>query len=93
MASKKAEGVVAVDVDGTRVEVDMGYIRSWAGVVQAGRMASTQMSDGERFLAMVDYYTSAIANVEEVTEAVGERPADEVFAMLSDAVKEATPKN
>ena len=92
MAEDKS-GVTAVEVDGVGIEVDMAYIRSWAGVVQAGRMASSQLSDTDRFLAMVGYYESAIANIDEVTEAVGGRPADEVFALLSEAVKEATPKN
>ena len=91
--AKENNAPTQVEVGGIAVAVDMAYVRSWAGVMQAKKMASTELPETERFLAMVEYYEHVVANIDEVTEAAGERPADEVFALLSEAVKAATPKN
>ena len=91
-AKDKADNVT-VDVDGLSVDVDLAYTRSWAGVRQAARMVSSQLDDTAKFVAMVEYYESAIANMDEVTEAIGSSEADKAFQVFADAVKKATPKN
>ena len=100
MAAKKEQAAeasgretVAVRVGDVDVAVDLTYVRSWAGLRQAARMASSQLSDVEKLVAMFEYYELAVPNVDEVSESMPDAPADEVLGLLSEAVRKATPKN
>ena len=95
-ASKnKAENsaVKAVEVDGIEVQVDTAYVQSWDGMRKAARMASSERTDEEKGVAVFEYYERAIPNLDDVSEAMAGKPADEVMGLLSRAVMEATPKN
>ena len=91
MAAKSP--VKAVEVDGIEVQVDTAYVQSWDGMRKAARMASSERTDEEKGVAVFEYYERAIANLDDVSEAVAGKPADEVMGLLSRAVMEATPKN
>ena len=100
MAARKggaAEGrqseVVEVEVGGRTVQVDLSYARSWAGVRQAAKMASSQLPDSDRFVALLEYYEAVVPNIDEVTQDMADDDANTVIEMLAAAVKEATPKN
>lgn len=95
-ASKnKAENsaVKAVEVDGIEVQVDTAYTQSWDGMRKAARMASSERTDEEKGVAVFEYYERAIPNLDDVSEAMAGKPADEVMGLLSKAVMAATPKN
>lgn len=85
--------VKAVEVDGIEVQVDTAYTQSWDGMRKAGRMASSERTDEEKGVAMFEYYERAIANLDDVSEAMTGKPADAVTGLLSRAVMAATPKN
>ena len=90
-----APDVKTVEVDGVRVQVNMSYVRSWEGVMQAKRMQDTSKSEQDRFWAMVEYYDRVCPNASEVAGALGGESVDvsAVFAAINRAVKAATPKN
>lgn len=95
-ASKnKAENsaVKAVEIDGIEVQVDTAYTQSWDGMRKAARMASSERTDEEKGVAVFEYYERAIPNLDDVSEAMAGKPADEVMGLLSKAVMAATPKN
>jgi len=92
-AAQEAAAIKAVEVNGVKVEVSTAYIRSWDGLRKAARMASPDASDAEKLAVMFDYYEHAVANLDEVVEAVGGGDAEAVLAVLARAVGEAAPKN
>lgn len=63
------------------------------GCAKAARMASSERTDEEKGVAVFEYYERAIPNLDDVSEAMSGKPADEVMGLLSRAVMEATPKN
>ncbi len=85
--------VKAVEVDGIEVQVDTSYTQSWDGMRKAARMASSERTDEEKGVAMFEYYERAIANIDDVSDAMAGKPADAVMGVLSRAVMAATPKN
>ena len=97
MASKSktevTDTVKAVEVDGIEVQVDTSYTQSWDGMRKAARMASSERTDEEKGVAMFEYYERAIANIDDVSDAMAGKPADAVMGVLSRAVMAATPKN
>lgn len=94
MADKGTEtDIKRVKAGGLEVEVDLAFMRSWKGIRLAARMQSTERSDSERFMDVIDYYESAIPNLADVDEAMPDAEASEVFELLAEAVKKATPKN
>ena len=90
-----APDVKTVDVDGVAVQVNMSYVRSWDGVMQARRMQDDSRSADEKFWAMVEYYDHVCPNAADVAVALGGELADvgAVFGAINRAVKAATPKN
>lgn len=91
--------VKTVDVGGVSVKINVTFTQSWDGIMQAVEMQrinedenSTEVS---KVVAIVDYYSQAIANLEEVKEALGggSVAAAEVFDVLGKALVEATGKN
>lgn len=94
MAAADEAAVKAVEIDGVEVEVDLVYMRSWAGVRQAALTQSSELNEGQRMAAMVEYYEHAVPNIDDVAAAVGESaPLDAVVAVVNRAIREATPKN
>ena len=85
--------VKAVEVDGIEVQVDTSYTQSWDGMRKAARMASSERTDEEKGVAMFEYYERAIANIDDVSDAMAGKPADAGMGVLSRAVMAATPKN
>ena len=67
-----------VMVDGIAVVIDVEYQNSWDGVMQAAKMQKLANDEsvevGEKFLAVLEYYSSVIANIDEVKEALGGNP-------------------
>ena len=82
-----------VTVNGVEVTVDLAYVQSWEGIRKGAFMNSPQHSDGERGVAMVEYFERAIANIDDINEAMASEAADKVMALLDKAITEATPKN
>lgn len=91
--AESADAVKAVEVDGVDVQVDTSYTQSWDGMRKAARMASSERTDEEKGVAMFEYYERAIANLDDVSDAMAGKPADAVMGLLSRAVMAATPKN
>ena len=90
MAAKNQK---TVTVDGVEVTVDLAYVQSWEGIRKGAYANSTQHSEGERGMAMMEYFERAIANLDEISESMAAEPADKVMALLDKAIAEATPKN
>lgn len=90
---ESADAVKVVEVDGVEVQVDTSYTQSWDGMRKAARMASSERTDEEKGVAMFEYYERAIANLDDVSDAMTGKPADAVMGLLSRAVMAATPKN
>lgn len=91
MAGKKQ--AAQVTVDGIAVEVDLAYIRSWDGIRMAAHMQDAGRDDAERLADMIAYYEGAVSNIDDVSEQMRGRAAEDVVALLGRAVQEATPKN
>lgn len=92
-AADSGHGVKTVKVGGISVDVDLDYMRSWDGIRMAARMQSSERTDADRLVDMIGYYERAIPNMGEIDEAMSGRDANEVLALLAEAVKKATPKN
>ncbi len=88
-----ADTIKAVEVDGIEVRVDTAYTQSWDSMRKAARMVSSERTDEEKGVAMFEYYERAIANLDDVSDAMAGKPADAVMDVLSRAVMAATPKN
>lgn len=90
MAANKTK---TVTVDGIEVRVDLAYTQSWDGIRKAARAQSGELAEEQRVVCVMEYYERAIANLDEVSEALGDKPASDVVALLGKAITEATPKN
>lgn len=93
MADKAAENIKTVTVKGVDVDIDLGYARSWAGIRAAARTGSSELNEGGRFQALLDYYDRIVANMDEIDEKMRDAEGSEVIALLGEAVRKATPKN
>ena len=97
MAARKPQNVV--EIDGIKIKVNSGYLKSWDGVRQAVEMqrlaADEEASNEEKFMAVFDYYNNAIENLEEVVDALGggSTPIEDVFAICSKALAGSSAKN
>lgn len=97
MAARKPQNVV--EIDGIKIKVNSGYLKSWDGVRQAVEMqrlaADEEASNEEKFMAVFDYYNNAIENIDEIVGALGggSTPIDEVFAICSKALSVSSAKN
>lgn len=97
MAARKPQNVV--EIDGIKIKVNSGYLKSWDGVRQAVEMqrlaADDEASNEDKFMAVFDYYNSAIENLEEVVDALGggSTPIEDVFAICSKALAGSSAKN
>ncbi len=89
---KKSE-VCTVKLEGIEVQVNLQFIKSWEGIRLSAHMQSPEKSVEDKLLDVVAYYERAVANMDEVSEKLGDRPADEVLKFVGKAIKEATPKN
>ena len=99
MAARK-QSQKAVEVDGVKVVVNTEFIRSWDGVRLTSEMrrlsADESAGEGEKVAAMMEYFTEAVPNVDEVVESLGGGAvADfgEVVNLLVRAIGGVTPKN
>lgn len=97
MAARKPQNVV--EIDGIKIKVNSGYLKSWDGVRQAVEMqrlaADDEASNEDKFMAVFDYYNSAIENLEEVVDALGggSTPIEDVFAIAAKALADSSAKN
>ena len=97
MAARKPQNVV--EIDGIKIKVNSGYLKSWDGVRQAVEMqrlaADEEASNEDKFMAVFDYYNNAIENIDEIVDALGggSTPIDEVFAICSKALSVSSVKN
>ena len=97
MAARKPQNVV--EIDGIKIKVNSGYLKSWDGVRQAVEMqrlaADKEASNEDKFMAVFDYYNNAIENIDEIVDALGggSTPIDEVFAICSKALSVSSVKN
>lgn len=98
MGARKT-AIKAVEVDGITVKINLEYMQSWDGVMQAAEMQRAvkdgEASEGEQFIAVLDYYTNVIVNIDDVCEALGggSVPASDVFAVLGKAMAAVSAKN
>lgn len=94
---EQSKQIVTVEQDDIIVEIDTHYMRSWPGIRQAAHMQSSQLSESDRFFAMVEYYENICPNIDDINDALIEKSpyvdANDVFRFIADAVKKATPKN
>lgn len=88
----KESNIKVVEVEGTKVEVDLDFVQSWNGIRLAACMESTERSDDERGMATVKYMERAIANIDEVSAAIGDDRADAALALFQKAITSAIPK-
>ena len=88
-----------MEIDGIKIKVNSGYLKSWDGVRQAVEMqrlaADEEASNEDKFMAVFDYYNNAIENIDEIVDALGggSTPIDEVFAICSKALSVSSVKN
>lgn len=98
MAARKP-AAKAVEVDGVKVRIDTDYVKSWDGVAQAVEMQrlanDEEATDADKMLALFGYYSRAIANIDEIKEALGggNVPADKVFDIATKALQSGNSKN
>lgn len=98
MAARKPKAE-AVEVDGIAVKVNTAYLKSWDGVRQAVEMQrlgkDEEAGNDEKFMAVFDYYSNAIENMDEIVEALGggNTPIDEVFTVAAKALAISSAKN
>lgn len=97
MAARKPSNVV--EIDGIEIKVNSSYLKSWDGVRQAVEMqrlaADDEASNEEKFMAVFDYYSNAIGNIDEIVDALGggSTPIEDVFAICSKALSVSSAKN
>ena len=97
MAARKTANVV--EIDGVKIKVNSGYLKSWDGVRQAVEMQrlanDEEASNEEKFMAVFDYYSNAIENLDEVVDALGggTTPIEDVFAIAAKALAVSSEKN
>ena len=97
MAARKTANVV--EIDGVKIKVNSGYLKSWDGVRQAVEMqrlaADNEASNEEKFMAVFDYYNNSIENLDEVVDALGggTTPIEDVFAIAAKALAVSSEKN
>ena len=72
MADKVIE---TVEVDGISIDVNVSYFTSWKGVKQASEVMSvandSNANDMQRVGVMLPYFEGAVANFDDVLEALG----------------------
>lgn len=96
MAAKPSN---VVEIDGIKIKVNSGYLKSWDGVRQAvemQRLASDEEAGNEqKFMAVFDYYQNAIENIGEIVDALGggSTPIEDVFAIAAKALAASSEKN
>lgn len=94
-----AKDVTSIEVDGITVEIDQAYVRSWPGLDAAARMQDESLTQTERFVATVRYYSGVCPNINDVLAALREARPDEevtgsdVMEFVARAIRESTPKN
>ena len=98
MAKEQTQTVATIERDGISVEVDLGFMRSWKGVVLAADMQSSRLDDAARLSVTVSYYREVCPNIDDVDEALraasdGPVEAGDVMQFVAECVREATPKN
>lgn len=97
MAARKPSNVV--EIDGVKIKVNSAYLKSWDGVKQAVEMqrlaTDEEAGNDEKFLAVFDYYSKAIENLDGVVDALGggSTPIEDVFAICSKALSISSVKN
>ena len=97
MAARKPQD--AIEVDGVSIKVNTDYLKSWDGVRQAVEMqrlaADDEASNEDKFMAVLDYYSNAIGNIDEVADALGggSTPVEDVFAICAKALSASSAKN
>lgn len=97
MAARKPNS--AVEVDGVAIEVNTDYLKSWDGVRQAVEMqrlaSDDEASNEDKFMAVLDYYSNAIVDIDGVVDALGggSTPIEDVFAICSKALSISSAKN
>lgn len=97
MAARKPENIV--EIDGIKVKVNSGYLKSWDGVKQAVEMQRLAADDGatneDKFMVVFDYYNNAILNIDEIVDALGggATPIDDVFTIAAKALAASSEKN
>ena len=97
MAAQKPKNVV--EIDGIQIKVNSGYLKSWDGVRQAVEMQrlakDEKAGDDEKFMAVFDYYSNAIENMDEIVDALGggSTPIEDVFAIAAKALAASSEKN
>lgn len=97
MAARKTANVV--EIDGVKIKVNSGYLKSWDGVRQAVEMqrlaSDDEATNEEKFMAVFDYYNNAIENLDEVVDALGggSTPIEDVFAIAAKALAVSSEKN
>lgn len=97
MAARKP--IKTVDVDGIAVKIDTDYVKSWDGVMQAVEMQrlanDEEATDADKLMSLFGYYSKAIANIDEIKEALGggNVPADKVFDIATKALQLGSSKN
>ena len=96
MAAKPSN---VVEIDGIKIKVNSGYLKSWDGVRQAVEMqrlaSDDEATNEEKFMAVFDYYNNAIENMDEVVDALGggSTPIEDVFALAAAALAASSEKN
>ena len=96
MAAKPSN---VVEIDGIKIKVNSGYLKSWDGVRQAVEMqrlaSDDEATNEEKFMAVFDYYGNAIENIDEIVDALGggSTPIEDVFALAAKALAASSEKN
>lgn len=97
-----ADSIVTVDVDGIEVEVDLSYVSSWPGMLDASKMQDEGLPQSERGMASVSFYDHTCPNSRMVYSRLrdladdGEAPSEttaRMMGVLAQAVVKASPKN
>ena len=96
MAAKPSS---VVEIDGIKIKVNSGYLKSWDGVRQAVEMqrlaGDEEAGNEQKFMAVFDYYQNAIENIDEIVDALGggSTPIEDVFAIAAKALAVSSEKN
>ena len=88
-----------VEVDGVNVKINTDFLKSWDGVSKAVEMQrlsnDESATEGEKMVAIFEYYNSAVSNLDEVVEALGGASIDAsvVFESIGKAITAVAGKN
>ena len=94
--------ITVAEVDGIEVEVDLSYISSWPGMLDVAAMQDETLSQSERGIASLSFYSHTCPSSRKVYAQLREMADDDesptettsrMMGVLARAVAKVSPKN